>query len=109
MPTNTRQPDPPVKLNAPFILALKWGAGIDTTERLAAQIGVDKSQLGRALRGASAPSVRMLHGLAVLFPLAPYHRLVVLADRTDEDLAEEIGLDTAEVERGWADSDQPPT
>lgn len=105
---NPRQPDPPVRLNAPLILVLKWGAGIETTEKLAQQIGVDKSQLGRALKGTSAPSVRMLHGLAVLFPLAPYHRLVVLADRPDEELAQEVGLDNKEVEAGWAASDQPP-
>lgn len=107
--TNPRQPDPPVRLNAPLILVLKWGAGIDTTEKLAQTIHVDKTQLGRALKGSSGPSVRMLHGLATLFPLAPYNRLVVLAERTDEELAAEVGLTPEEVEAGWAASDQPPS
>lgn len=106
--TNPRQPNPPVKLNAALILVLKWGAGIETTEELAREIGVDKSSLGRALRGRSEPSVRMLHGLAARFPLAPYHRWVVLADRPDAELAAELGLTADEVEGGWAASDQPP-
>jgi transcriptional regulator with XRE-family HTH domain len=107
--TNPRMPDPPVRLNAPLILALKMGAGIDTTEKLAHAVGVDKSQLGRALKGQSSPSVRMLHGLATLFPLAPYHRLVVLADRSDDELAAEVGMTADEVTAGWAASDQPPS
>jgi hypothetical protein len=112
VPTNPRQPDPPVRLNAPFILALRWGANIRTVEALAAHIGIDKSQLGRALRAdnPSAPSVKMLHGLAMAFPLAPYHRLVVLAERSDEELAAELGLTAQEVREGWeASGDQPPT
>jgi len=108
---NPRQPDPPVRLNRALVLALKWGASILTTEQLAARIGVDKSSLSRALRpdNPSAPSVRMLHGLAVLFPLAPYSELVVLADTPDTELAAAVGLTAALVDEGWELSDNPPT
>lgn len=96
--SNPQQPKQAVKLNEPLITVLRWGAGIPTVAVLADLVGVHRSQLGRALRGRSSPSVRMIDGVARAFPLAPYTRLVVAADTPLEQLAEEVGLTRADVE-----------
>ena len=68
--------DEPRRLNAPLVRALMWGAGMTTLEELATALGVDKSQLGRAYRGLTTPSIKMMAGFADRFPLAPFGALV---------------------------------
>jgi transcriptional regulator with XRE-family HTH domain len=70
---------PPVVLNAPLIRALLLGAGMRYDRELAEAIGVSTTRLSRAMSGESAPSVRMLDGIARRWPNVPYERLVVPA------------------------------
>lgn len=72
-------PERPPRLNAPLVRALMWGARIPTLEALAEQVGVDKANLGRAYRGQSTPSSKMLQGIAALWPDVPLAALLLSA------------------------------
>jgi len=74
---------PNVVLNTALIRALILGAGMRYDRELADAIGVSKTRLSRALSGESPPSVRMLDGIARLWPNVPYERLVVPAGKAD--------------------------
>lgn len=87
--------DPPVRLNAPLVRALMWGAGMEHSQALAAVIGVHPSNLSRALRGEQAPSARMLDGIARRWPLVPYARLFVRPDEVEPPQA--YGLTAEDV------------
>jgi transcriptional regulator with XRE-family HTH domain len=84
-------PDEPQRLNAPLVRALMWGANIGTIADLAARIGVHKSQLSRAYRGESQPSIRMLTGFSAAFPAVPLGALVK-AESDPQAAPEALGL-----------------
>lgn len=84
-------PDEPRRLNEPLIRAMMLGAGIERDSVLAERVGVNKSQLSRALRGGPL-SVRMIDGLLRLWPSVPYHLLVIAPGDEEHARPEAHGL-----------------
>lgn len=74
------------RLNAPLIYALMRGANIGSLSELAERTGSAASQLSRALRGETVPSIKMLRGLSELWPKVTLGELLGDPDATYEHL-----------------------
>ena len=96
MPTATDDERRQRRLNAPVVRLLMWGAGYETLEQLADAIGVHKSQLGRAYRQQTQPSLHMLESLGRRFPQVPLTALIA-RDRDPSLRPDTYGLVGAQV------------